>query len=205
MNYVKVKFDGNTKRYAIQNYSNIDGKYIYNVKIFNDFLATGLTNQRCVFQEEKMTISYDEDKNIVFSVGNYMGSKSLQYMASNEYLRVEVTEVIEKYGFLIYKLKFVNRTNHTIVVKDNLIENWEVGMSIAGEIRATTDDTTIVLEPGLSQESEISFQKFYDSPNEPDGIVLNAVRVMDEYTGNPETAEAEIENAIDKFSMTIAF
>ena len=153
-----------------------------------------------------MTISYDENDNIVFSVGNYMGSKTLQYMASNEYLRVEVTEVIEKYGFLVYKLKFLNRTNHTIVVKDNLIENWEVGMSIAGEIRATTDDDiTVVLEPGQSQESEMSFQKFYDSHSEPEGIVLNAVRVMDEYTGNPETAEAEIENAIDKFSMTIAF
>ena len=32
--YVKQKFDGNTKRYAIQDYSNVDGKYIYNVKIF---------------------------------------------------------------------------------------------------------------------------------------------------------------------------
>ena len=134
-----------------------------------------------------------------------MGSKPLQYMASNDYLRVEVTEVMEKYSFSIYKLKFLNRTNHTIVVKDNLTGDWEVGMSIANEIRATTDDTEIILEPGQSQNVEISFRKFYDSSSEPDGIVLNAVRVMDNYTGNSETVENEIENAIDKFSMTIAF
>ena len=206
VSYVQQKFDGNTKRYAIQDYSNVDGKYIYNVKIFNDFLATGLTNQRYVFQEEKIIVSYDEDKNIVFSVGNYVDSKPLKYMASNDYLRVEVTQVTEKYSFCIYKLKFINRSNYTVVVKDGLSGNWEVGLAISNEIRSTIDnDINIILEPGESKNVQLSFEKFYDSSSEPNGIVLNAVRVMENYTGNPDTAEAEIENAIDKFSMTVAF
>ena len=192
--YVKQKFDGNTKRYAIQDYSNVDGKYIYNVKIFNDFLATGLTNQRYVFQEEKITVSYDENKNLVFSVGNYVDSKPLKYMASNDYLRVEVTQVTEKYSFCIYKIKFINRSNYTIVV-----------LSFPNEIRATIDETEVILEPGENKTVNLSFEKFYDSTNEPNGIVLNAVRVMENYTGDPDMAEAEIENAVDKFSMTVAF
>lgn len=206
VSYVQQKFDGNTKRYAIQDYSNVDGKYIYNVKIFNDFLATGLTNQRYVFQEEKIIVSYDEDKNIVFSVGNYVDSKPLKYMASNDYLRVEVTRVTEKYSFCVYKLKLINRSNYTVVIKDGLSENWEVGLAISNEIRPTIDnDINIILEPGESKDVQLSFEKFYDSSSEPSGIVLNAVRVMENYTGNPDTAEAEIENAIDKFSMTVAF
>ena len=203
--YVQQKFNGNTKRYAIQDYSNLDGKYIYNVKIFDDFLATGLTNQRYSFQEEKIIVSYDENKNIVFSVGNYMESQKLTYMDSNDYLRVEVTEAVKKYSFIIYQFKFMNRTNYTIVMKDGLSGNWEVGMAIGNEVRATTDDTAIVLGPGESKTVSLSFPKFYDTSSKPTGIIFNAVRVMENYTGNPETAEAEIENAIDKFSMTIAF
>ncbi len=203
--YVRQKFDGSTKRYAIQNYSNVDGKYIYNVRIFEDFLATGVTNQKYGFQEEKIIVSYDENKNIVFSVGNYMGAKKLNYMASNDYLRVEVTEVIEKYNFSIYTLKFLNRTNNTIVIKDGLSGGWEVGLVVGNESRSTLDETSIVLGPGESTTTKLSFEKFYDSASTAKGIVLNAVRVMENYTGNPETAEAEIENAINKFSMTISF
>ena len=203
--YVQQKFDGNTKRYAIQNYSNVDGKYIYNVKIFDDFLATGLTNQKYTFQEEKLVASYDEDKNVVFSVGNYMGSQKLNYMGSNDYLIVKVSEVIEKYSFAIYKVNFVNRTNNTIVIKDGLSGRWEVGLALKNDVRYALDDTNIVLAPGESKTVVLSFEKFFDSSEAPEGLVFNAVRVMDNYTGNPETAEAEIENAIDKFSMTIAF
>ena len=203
--YVQQKFDGNTKRYAIQNYSNLDGEYIYDVKIFNDFLATGLTNQRLTYQEEKFKVSYDDDKNIVFAIGNYMGTETLQYMASNDYLRIEVTSSIENYNFIKYKINFINRTNYTIVIQDGLSGDWEIGLSIGNEIRPTIDDLKIVLGPGESKETLLSFEKFYDSPYEPEGIILNAIRVMEHYTGNEATAESEIENAIDKFNMTIGF
>lgn len=203
--YVQQKFDGNTKRYAIQNYSNKNGEYIYNVRIFNDFLATGLTNQRYYFQEEKFLITRDENKNLVCSVGNYMDANKVNYMISNDYLRVEISESIEKYNFIIYKFTFTNRTNHTIVIQDGLTNDWEIGMAIGDEIRPTVDDTNIVLEPGENKTVLLSFEKFYDSGRDPKGIILNAVRVMDNYTGNAETAEAEVENAIDKLSMTIAF
>lgn len=203
--YVHKKFDGNTKRYAIQNYSNIDGQYIYSVKIFNDFLASGLTNQRYNFQEEKFLIKYDSNKKLVCSVGNYMNSSKLNYMTSNDYLRVEVKNQIEKYSFIIYTINFTNRTNHTIVIQDGLTDSWEIGLSVGNELRPTLDDTKIILEPGESKEVSLSFNKFYDSSAKPQGITFNAVRVMDNYSGNEETAEAEIEKAIDKLSMTIAF
>ena len=203
--YVSEKF-GTGKRYAIQNYSNTDDLYIYSVKIFDDFLATGLTNQSYRYVEEKMTVSYDDNGDIVFSVGNYMGSETLQYQASNEYLKAEITESLQKYSFIIYTLKLTNRTDYTIVIRDGNADSTEIYMDIGSEARAAEDDgTTIVLEPGEVETVSLSFSMFYDSELEPEGIVLNAVRVMEEYTGDSETAEEEIENAIDKFSMTIAF
>ena len=203
--YVSEKF-GSGKCYSIQDYSNTDDVYIYSVKLFEDFLATGLTNQSYRYVEEKMAVSYDDNGEIVFSVGNYMGSETLQYQASNEYLKAEITKSISKYSFIIYTLKLTNRSDYTIVIKDGNADSTEVYMSIGNETRAMEDDgTIIVLDPGEVKTISISFAKFYDSDVEPDGIVLNAVRIMEEYTGASETAEEEIENAIDKFSMTIAF
>ena len=91
-----------------------------------------------------------------------------------------------------YKVNLINRTNHTIVIKDGLNGDWEVGLSISGEIRnEINDNNTIVLQPGENKTTTFSFEKFYDTGNEPEGIFLNAVRVMDNYTGNPDTAQAE--------------
>ena len=203
--YIQNKFNGSTKRYALQYYSSSNGKYIYNVKIFDDFLASGLTNQRFAYQEEKFAISYDSNKKLVCSVGNYMESKPINYMVSNDYLRIELTSVIQKYNFQVYEFNFINRTNYTIVIQDLLAEDWEVGLAVGNEIRPTVDDTKIVLEPGQAVNTTLAFEKFYDSTKEPNGIIFNAIRVMENYTGNPDTVEDEIANAVDKFNMTIAF
>ena len=51
----------------------------------------------------------------------------------------------------------------------------------------------------------LALSMVYEHKDEyPDGLVLNAVRVMENYTGNEETAQQEIDNAIYKASMTIS-
>lgn len=204
VNYVSEKFDG-TKSYAIQSYSTANDKYIYSVKLYDNFLATGLTNQTYRYVEEKMAISYDEDGNIVFSVGNYMESQELQYQASNDYLVARVTKSVEKYSFIVYNLELTNRSNYTVVVQDGNTDDTEIYINIGDETRGCVEEETdIVLDPGETKNVAISFSKFYDSDSDVDGLVLNAVRVMENYTGDEETAQQEIDNAIYKASMTIS-
>lgn len=200
--YVQTKFNSH-KRYAIQDYSNYNDKYIYSVKIFDDYLATGLTNQTYLYQEEKMVASYDENKNVVFSVGNYMDSKEINAMNANEYLRVEVKEAIEKYGFIIYKVKFTNIKDYTVVIQDENSNTNEVLINVGSENRGPENIFNIILKPGETKEVELSFAKFYDSNLVVNSLILNSIRILENYTGDPELAEQEIENAIDKFSMTI--
>jgi len=202
--YVQQKFT-TPRSYAIQDYSNYDDKYIYSVKLFDDFLATGLTNMEYKYQEEKMVASYDENNNIVFSVGNYIESRPLTCMNSNEYLKAEITNEVVKYSFVIYTLELTNRSDYTIVIKDGNANDTEVGIKVGNEFRGCLDnETKIVIEPGQTIRVNLSFDKFYDSATNVEGLVFNAVRIMENYTGNPETAEMEIENAVDKFSMTIS-
>lgn len=204
VNYVSDKFDG-TKNYAIQSYSKANDKYIYSVKLYDNFLATGLTNQSYRYVEEKMAINYDDNGNIVFSVGNYMGSQELQFQASNDYLVARVTKSVEKYSFIIYNLELTNRSNYTVVVQDGNTDDVEIYINTENEIRGCIEEETdIVLAPGETKNVSISFSKFYDSNTSVDSLVLNAVRVMENYTGSEETAEQEIENAIYKSSMTIS-
>ncbi len=204
VNYVSEKFNS-TKSYAIQSYSKVDDTYIYSVKLYDNFLATGLTNQSYRYVEEKMAISKDDGGNIVFSVGNYMGSQDLQYQASNDYLVARITKSVEKYSFIIYNLQFTNRSNYTVVIQDGNTDDTEIYINIGDETRGCMEkDTKIVLAPGETKNVSISFSKFYDSETKVDSLVLNAVRVMENYTGDEETAQQEIDNAIYKASMTIS-
>ena len=201
--YVRNKFTAK-RRYAIQNYSNYGDKYIYSVKLFEDFLATGLTNSDYQYQEEFMIASYNENKEIVFSVGNYIESKELNSVASNDYLKVDLKSVIIKYEYELYEIKITNRTDNTVVIQDGLLDSDEVSLLVAGEYRSTVNyDIKIVLKPNESQTVQLAFPKFYDSGTTSNNVVFNSVRVLPEYTGLEENVEIELENAIDKFSMSI--
>lgn len=200
--YVRNKF--NAKRcYAIQNYSNYNDKYIYSVKLFEDFLATGLTNSDYQYQEEFIIASYNENDELEFSVGNYIETKELNSVASNDYLKVTLEFVTVKYSYEIYEIKIVNRTDNTVVIQDQIEAN-EVQLVVDGDYRTTANyDIEVVLAPHDERTISLAFPKFYDSNTTSDTIVFSSVRVLPEYSGLYENAEAEIENAIDTFSMNI--
>ncbi len=200
--YVRNKF--NAKRcYAIQNYSNYNDKYIYSVKLFEDFLATGLTNSDYQYQEEFIIASYNENDELEFSVGNYIETKELNSVASNDYLKVTLESVTVKYSYEIYEIKIVNRTDNTVVIQDQIEAN-EVQLVVDGDYRTTANyDIEVVLAPHDERTISLAFPKFYDSNTTSDTIVFSSVRVLPEYSGLYENAEAEIENAIDTFSMNI--
>lgn len=200
--YVRNKF--NAKRcYAIQNYSNYNDKYIYSVKLFEDFLATGLTNSDYQYQEEFIIASYNENDELEFSVGNYIETKELNSVASNDYLKVTLESVTVKYSYEIYEIKIVNRTDNTVVIQDQIEAN-EVQLVVDGDYRTTANyDIEVVLAPHDERTINLAFPKFYDSNTTSDTIVFSSVRVLPEYSGLYENAEAEIENAIDTFSMNI--
>ena len=134
-----------------------------------------------------------------------MGSKDLQFQASNDYLVARVTKSVEKYSFIIYNLELTNRSNYTVVVQDGNADDTEIFINIGNEARGCVEEETkIVLLPGETKNVTISFSKFYDSDTEVESLVLNSVRVMENYTGEPEMAQEEIDNAIYKASMTIS-
>lgn len=195
--YVSNKF-GSKKIYSIQNYSNYNDKYIYVVKLYDDILATGLTNSTYRYQEEKIVASYDKNNKIVFSVGNFIEKKDILSVQENEYLKIDVKNKIVKYGFETYEVRLTNRSENTIVIENGTIEN-EVLLNLGKEYRKEVDATDIILKPNETKTVNLTFNKFYDDGVDSKSIVFNSIRVVENYIeDNPNE-----DNSIYKFSMEL--
>lgn len=194
------------KKYSIQNYSNTQGYYIYEVKYFDDMLATGLTNSEYNFTTEKMVLKKNSKGSFDIAVGNFIEYKDINSVAENDYLKIDVKNCIVRYSTQTYEVKLTNRTDYIIVVSDNYVED-EISLALSGEYRGTENsNTTVVLAPEESITVKLGFMKFIDDNDEAQSILFSNIRVLEEYAGvasNNDIKKAEIEKAIDKFSMNI--
>lgn len=193
----------NKKRYSIQNYSNFGQAYIYNVKLIDDIIATGLTNQSYAYYEEKFAVKEDDGK-IKLNVNDYMGFNDLKKVAEDDYLKIRVENKEEFYSFEIYSVKITNKTDKKIVLYDGIVGNELSLISGQDERNPINVKDTITLEPGETRTFEITFNKYYDESTKASEIAFNKIRIMTEqYTGTEETEEEELSKAERTYSITI--
>ncbi len=193
----------NKKRYSIQNYSNFGQAYIYNVKLIDDIIATGLTNQSYAYYEEKFAVK-EEDGKIKLNVNDYMGFNDLKKVAEDDYLKIRVENKEEFYSFEIYSVKITNKTEKKIVLYDGIVGNELSLISGQDERNPINVKDTITLEPGETRTFEITFNKYYDESTKASEIAFNKIRIMTEqYTGTEETEEEELSKAERTYSITI--
>lgn len=112
----------NKKRYSIQNYSNYGQAYIYNIKLIDDIITTGLTNQSYAYYEEKMAIK-EENGQIKLNVNDYMGYSELKRVAEDDYLKIRIESKEEFYSMEIYSIKITNKTDNKVVLYDGIVGN----------------------------------------------------------------------------------
>ena len=72
-----------------QNYSNSGGYYIYNIKIIDDIITTGLTNQEYAYYEEKLTIKQNGDK-LQLCVNNYIQNTEPKKVAEDDNVKINL-------------------------------------------------------------------------------------------------------------------
>lgn len=191
------------KIYSIQSYSHKNDFYIYNVKILNDILASGLTDEEFRFHEEKFAISGDKD-NLKLTVGDYMGKEELRSVAEDDYVKIRVTEKTMFYSEEIYNVKITNKTENIMVIADGS-EPGEVALQIGNESRnMNNSDLYIVLNPGETKEYKLYFNKYYDEKTVEDGMIFSKIRILRSYSGQRELRQQELDNAIKLYSLKIA-
>ena len=206
MEYVYTKMP-TPKKYAIQDYSNDGNTYIYQIKYTDDMLATGLNDSSYKYTEEKMVFKKKRDGSIEMSVGNIIDYAEIKNISENEYLKIDVKEVVKYYSIENYIVKFTNRSDYTIVIADGQDDDEVVLSLSSSETRARNQIEDIVLKPNESKTLKLTFLKFYDNGDDAKSLNFNSIRVMEKYSGTENVdqsiIQSEIQNAISKFSVSI--
>lgn len=199
--YVDEVFD-NEKRYSIQDYSNYGEYYIYNIKIIDNIIKTGLTNQTYAYYEEKIAIKQDGNT-LKMSVDDYMDHEDLKKIAEDDYLKIRIESRENYYNSQLYTIRITNKTEKEVVLYDGIASN-ELAIESENDSRdASTVSATMALEPGETKTFKVRFAKYYDEKTKATNITFNKVRIMNEYTGKEQTEEEELNKAEKSYSISI--
>lgn len=192
--YVDELYD-EKKIYNIQNHSNVNNIYIYQIRLLEDILATGTTNGYN-YKEEKIAIK-EENGVLKLALNGYVGEKQLGIIAEDEYMKINIVKKDVKYDTETYTIEFTNKTNNYIKLADNT-ENGEILLQLPNDKREANNlyNGNIVILPNYTYTRQISFDKYYDSGEEATALILNAIRVLPEFSSN-------IEDAVKLYSLTI--
>ena len=188
------------KIYNIQNFSNVDNNYIYNVRILDDIMATGTNGNGYLYYEEKFVLK-DTDQGLKLSIGGFIEKKDLNISTEDEYLKIEIPYKIVEYDTETYVVKVTNRTQNPIVLLDDSISN-EIELSLGNQRRnmQNSSENLIMVNARETKTVKLYFTKFVDDGNIPEKLMFNAVRVLQSYSGNEQNT---VDNAIDKYSLNI--
>ena len=171
------------KIYNLQNYSNIDDVYIYDLVILDNIEATGTTEGYEPYKEKIALIKENDE----FKISNqgFIKSKTYNKVAEDENLKVTVISKDISYTREGYNVIITNKTDKYIVVVDNTIRK-EITLNLGDQKRGTINysNASLVLNPGETTNEVFIFDKFYDDQKDPTQICLENVRILEEYTEN---------------------
>ena len=191
-----------TKRmYTAQNYSNLNNIYVYSVHIMDDILATGAT-ENYQYLEDKFVIK-EENGELKLSLNGYCKQEKLNIVAEDDYMKINILSKRICFDKETYVVQYTNKTNNYIVLANGQ-ETTEMCLEIQGQTRvADTSNSNIVILPNETTTKTISFEKFFDDGKTSTQFVLNAIRILPEYSGRTEKLENEMKKAIKLYSRTI--
>ena len=202
--FVDAKFK-EKRAYSIQNFSNVGKQYIYDVNLMEDLMATGLTGTEYYFDEEKFVFTEDDDS-LKLAIDGFVRKTDLNVFAEDENLKINIDSKNVFYDHETYKVTLTNRSEHPIVIADGSSNN-EVVLNTGEDDRNERNVGTygIVLQPGENKSYTFVFTKYCDDGNAPQYMMLNNIRVLQSYSGNENTKQAELDNAIRIYSLRINF
>ena len=202
--YVDTIFN-EEKAYYIQNYSNYKDYYVYQVKIFENIMKTGLTGKDDLsFYEEKISI-HNENGQLKLGLRQYITTEKMDDIYEDDYVKIWIEKKNVFYEQEVYTVKIKNKSNYIVVLADGQ-ENYELLLSVGSSVRDTSSDNlNIVLQPGETETYDIKFNKFYDENNLSMSLLFNTVRVLKSYTGLDISKDYELKNAEKLYSINIPF
>lgn len=200
--YVDFVFDGKKKIYNIQNYSIIDNKYIYSIRILDDILANGTTDGYYYYEEKLILI--EENNEFKLSIGEYIGDENPNILIEDDNMILEVTNKSVDYETETYTIKVTNKTDKYIVIADNTQDN-EVVLDVSGDSRHPTNTVFVSFfaRPNSTATYDFKFNKFYDNGRTSEKITFGAIRILNEYDFKEGTTQENLDNAVKLYGLQV--
>ena len=199
--YINEVFEGKKKIYNIQSYSNVDNKYIYNVRILDDILANGTTDGY-YYYEEKFVLT-DENGEMKLSIAEYVEEKEPNIIVEDEYIRIKILKKVTDYSSETYTVQVDNKTDNYIVLYDGTQAN-EIKMNYNGTERAIQNNiANMVIRPNSFTVRELNFRNYYDDGQKATNLKFGAVRVLKSYDVSKGTTQEDLDSAIKLYSIEV--
>lgn len=202
--YVDMIFNGE-KIYYIQNYSNYKNNYIYQIRIFENIMRTGLTGVNDIsFYEEKISIC-EVNGELKLGIRQYISTETMDNIYEDDYLKIWVEKKDTLYEQESYQIRIRNKSNFIAVLADNSEEMEAMLVVGSAKRESLNSNISIVMQPGETILVNLDFTKFYDETYLSNGIIFNAVRILKTYSGLSFSRQYELENAERLYSIQIPF
>lgn len=185
-NYYDNKFNGN-KQFSFQSWSSSDGIFVYQIRIFDNMLATGKTSDNYI--EDYVTVVV-EGGNYKLNLNSYIGRKEINTKTENDSFSMQVVRLDRYLDYEIYTLNIQNKTENTMLldtkrntdtcyVIDNLGNKFEAFLY-------ENSDSDLEFEPNELKTIQIKFSDAYRA-----GLNIRSINFTDivnslEYSQNPD-------------------
>ena len=192
----------NKKIYNIQNYSNVDDVYIYDINILDDILTTG-TTWGYESHREKIAL-IEEDDVMKISNQGYIGKINFSNLTGeDQYLKVDILYKNMSYAREEYAVEITNKTDGYLVIGNGVAAN-EITLNLGDQERPALNlvNSPMILPPGKTINYFLLFDKYYDDGKNPKELRLNLIRLFG--TDEESASEGLTENANLTYSMNIS-
>ena len=200
--YINEIFQGKKKIYNIQNYSIVDNKYIYNIRILDDILANGTTDGY-YYYEEKFVLTQENGK-MKLSIAEYVGDEKTNITIEDDNMIVEILNKSIDYETETYTIKITNKTDKYIVISDNK-QNNEILLDLGNQTRVPINMQLayFYVNPNSTKTQDVQFTKFYDESAKDVKLILGSIRIFKDYDWKQGTTQENLNNAIKLYGLEI--
>ena len=192
--YCREKFSGD-KEYSFQSWDISKNRYIYQVKIFDNMLATGKSSDQG-YIEDYITIVPDEDS-FKLNIDSYIETKAMGDKSADGDVTIQIDSKDVYKDYEIYKFKVKNNTQDSILLdtgkKTNtmyLIDELDNKYNAFSYEKSKTD---LTIEPGKVKTVEIKYDRAFNGDRELKKIVFSNIVKYDEYLENQSLEGTTVE------------
>ena len=172
--YCTEKFEEN-KDFSFQSWIKSGDLYIYQVKIFDDMLATGKSND--TYYEDYVTIA-PEDGEYKLNISSLIGIKNIYQTYSSDELDISVNQSQVFMDYEIYSFEIKNKTDNVILLDSRedtdstyLMDDLNNRYSA---LLYENNEEELILQPGETKTISIRFSDVYR-----EGIVITQIHFSD--------------------------